>query len=246
MSKLRLFTLLLVGSMGMSLHAQQPVRMEYFLDTDPGHGAARQLALTQSGESSMTLDLSDAAPGAHILYMRTQDDRGLWSSTVARPVYVREKTPEPPVRVEYFLDTDPGYGKATPISNLLLGESTMTFDLSHYADGAHVLCVRSQDATGKWSTVLNRPLFIDRFQDIVRKHAADENAEIFPFLQDVCLKEVKLIPLAEDRGQLLAEKADVNRAFIGVQNGHGSAKLNIINRLKNDQAGDGAKDTDVL
>ena len=168
MSKLRLFTLLLVGSMGMSLHAQQPVRMEYFLDTDPGHGAARQLALTQSGESSLTLDLSDAAPGAHILYMRTQDDRGLWSSTVARPVYVREKTPEPPVRVEYFLDTDPGYGKATPISNLQLGESTMTFDLSHYADGAHVLCVRSQDATGKWSTVLNRPLFIDRFQDIVR------------------------------------------------------------------------------
>lgn len=71
-------------------------------------------------------------------------------------------------RVEYFLDTDPGYGLAQAISNVKVGDNQLSFDLSQAPFGAHVLYVRSQDKEGHWSATMSRPLFIDRLQDIVR------------------------------------------------------------------------------
>lgn len=72
-----------------------------------------------------------------------------------------------PESVEYFLDTDPGYGKANIISNLHAGENQLTFDLGNATSGAHVLYVRSQDSDGNWSATTSRPIFIERLQDIV-------------------------------------------------------------------------------
>jgi uncharacterized protein involved in high-affinity Fe2+ transport len=71
-----------------------------------------------------------------------------------------------PVRMEYFLDADPGYGKGIAISNIQIGNNQLTFDVSTAAPGPHVLSVRSQGGNGQWSTTLSRPFFIDRLQDI--------------------------------------------------------------------------------
>lgn len=150
-----------------SVWAQQPVRVEYFLDTDPGYGLATSVSGIREGNNGIAFDLGDALPGSHILYVRSQDSEGRWSATVAHPLFIREKAPQQPVRVEYFLDDDPGYGLAAVISNLQVGDNALTFDLSPVKDGAHVLYVRSQDATGHWSTTMSRPLFIERYQDIV-------------------------------------------------------------------------------
>ncbi len=150
-----------------SVWAQQPVRVEYFLDTDPGYGLATSVSGIREGNNGIAFDLGDALPGSHILYVRSQDSEGRWSATVAHPLFIREKVPQQPVRVEYFLDEDPGYGLAAVISNLQVGDNALTFDLSPVKDGAHVLYVRSQDATGHWSTTMSRPLFIERYQDIV-------------------------------------------------------------------------------
>ena len=147
--------------------AQQPLRVEYYLDNDPGYGAAKKLNAVTVGDNSFTFDLSDALPGAHVLYVRCQDSEGRWSSTAAHPLFVRDIIPQKPTRVEYFIDDDPGYGMAATITNLKVGDHAMTFDLTPFKDGAHVLYVRSQDETGKWSTTMSRPLFIDRYQDIV-------------------------------------------------------------------------------
>ena len=147
--------------------AQQPVRVEYFLDTDPGHGFATSISGIREGNNDIAFNLGDALPGAHVLYVRSQDSEGRWSATVAHPLFIREKVPQQSVRVEYFLDEDPGYGLAAVISNLQVGDNALTFDLSPVKDGAHVLYVRSQDTTGHWSTTMSRPLFIDRYQDIV-------------------------------------------------------------------------------
>lgn len=150
-----------------SVWAQQPVRVEYFLDTDPGYGLATSVSGISEGNNGIAFDLGDALPGSHILYVRSQDSEGRWSATVAHPLFIREKVPQQPVRVEYFLDEDSGYGLAAVISNLQVGDNALTFDLSPVKDGAHVLYVRSQDATGHWSTTMSRPLFIERYQDIV-------------------------------------------------------------------------------
>ncbi len=162
----RLLTLFLPMAV-FTVMAQQPLQVEYFLDNDPGYGAAKKVGSVSEGDNGFTFDLSDAQPGAHVLYVRCQDNQGRWSSTVAHPLVVRDKVPQQPIRVEYFLDSDPGYGLAATISNLKIGDNMLTFDLQPFKDGAHVLYVRSQDETGKWSTTMNRPFFIDRYQDIV-------------------------------------------------------------------------------
>ena len=162
----RLITLCLTFAV-TTVWAQQPVRVEYFLDTDPGFGLATPVSGISEGVNGIDFDLGDAQPGAHVLYVRSQDSEGRWSATVAHPLFIREKAPQQPVRVEYFLDEDPGYGLAAVISNLQVGDNALTFDLSPVKDGAHVLYVRSQDATGHWSSTMSRPLFIDRYQDIV-------------------------------------------------------------------------------
>lgn len=163
----RLLTLCLSMAAATIMMAQQPLRVEYYLDNDPGYGAAKKLNAVTVGDNSFTFDLSDALPGAHVLYVRCQDSEGRWSSTVAHPLFVRDVIPQKPTRVEYFIDDDPGYGMAATITNLKVGDNAMTFDLQPFKDGAHVLYVRSQDETGKWSTTMSRPLFINRYQDIV-------------------------------------------------------------------------------
>ena len=165
MSNPRVFTLCF-AMVATTLMAQQPLRVEYFLDTDPGYGLAMSVAIGEGG-NGLSFDLGEAQPGAHVLYVRSQDSEGRWSATVAHPLFIREKAPQQPIRVEYFLDEDPGYGLAATFNNLRVGDNALTFDLSPIKDGAHVLYVRSQDATGHWSATMSRPLFIDRYQDIV-------------------------------------------------------------------------------
>ncbi len=163
----RLLTLCLSMAAATIMMAQQPLRVEYFLDNDPGYGFAKELSGVSAGDNGFAFDLSDALPGAHVLYVRCQDSEGRWSSTVAHPLFVRDVISQQPTRVEYFIDEDPGYGMAATITNLTIGDNAMTFDLQPYNAGAHVLYVRSQDETGKWSTTMSRPLFINRYQDIV-------------------------------------------------------------------------------
>lgn len=71
-------------------------------------------------------------------------------------------------RVEYFLDIDPGYGKAQAIENVQVGSNQLTFDLSNAPAGAHVLHVRSQDEQGRWSALLSRPLYVCQMRGIAQ------------------------------------------------------------------------------
>jgi hypothetical protein len=68
-------------------------------------------------------------------------------------------------RVEYYIDGDPGYGKATALSftagpNLV--NLAINIDPSTLASGVHILGVRAQDANGAWS-LDNRWLFAKPF-----------------------------------------------------------------------------------
>ncbi len=62
------------------------------------------------------------------------------------------------VSVEYFIDTDPGYGSATTVT-ITPGadiEVSFTADLSSLTDGIHNLYIRGKDENNKWSQVLHR------------------------------------------------------------------------------------------
>jgi hypothetical protein len=59
-------------------------------------------------------------------------------------------------RIEYYLDTDPGYGLATNVP-LSVGTPINDFDISvpmtNVTDGFHKVYVRAKDANGAWSMV---------------------------------------------------------------------------------------------
>ena len=178
------------------------VRAEYFLDTDPGHGKAQSVECHQVGENQLVFDLSQAAVGAHILFIRTQDSQGRWSTTMSRPLYVMSLKGKDVVRAEYFLDTDPGHGKAQSVECQQVGENQLIFDLSQATVGAHILFIRTQDSQGRWSTTMSRPLYVCPLEGIAQVEyffddadpgvgkatqvvVSDPKAEAIPFIIDI-------------------------------------------------------------
>ena len=150
---------LVVAMIPMMVHAQQPVKVEYFLDSDPGYGLARFIKDIHVGGNQLTFDMSDASAGAHVLYVRSQDSDGHWSTTMSRPLYIEQL--QDIVYVEYFIDDDPGRGLATPVAlpqqdykaHLQIDFNLNVADLSL---GEHELAVRAYDVFGQWTDVMSR------------------------------------------------------------------------------------------
>lgn len=159
MMKLRLFTLGTFAALAAIAMAQEPVSVEYFYDSDPGYGQATAISGVQVGNNELQLSTNGLNCGSHLLCVRSQDSRGLWSTTLSRSIYVYKVTPTAAVAMEYFLDSDPGYGKANSLT-VKEGENTLSLDISGTACGSHLLCVRSLDNAGNWSPVLSRSIYV--------------------------------------------------------------------------------------
>ena len=137
---------------------QEQLRVEYFFDSDPGHGQAASLTAS-TGKNTLSFDASTLKPGAHQLCFRVQDGNGAWSPTMARTFYVYKTTPTEAIAMEYVLDTDPGHGKGTMIQTKN-GENSLTLDLGNVETGAHQLYLRAQDNAGNWTHIMARTFYV--------------------------------------------------------------------------------------
>ena len=146
-------------------------KAEYFLDADPGFGAATDIAIaTPAADVSglaFTPSLSSLNTGFHQLGVRTRDANGTWSLTSRRAFYyepVATGTAPNITKAEYFLDADPGFGSATDVPVTAapnLGGVAVTVPLGSLSAGFHTLSVRSRDATGKWSLTSVRAFYYE-------------------------------------------------------------------------------------
>lgn len=141
------------------VQAQETKRIEYFFDTDPGYGEATPLAAV-TGENSYNIPVDELPVGAHLFCLRAQDDKGVWSSVFTRTFYVMADKPTSFARLEYFLDTDPGYGKAQSVEAPAEGEKAYTLPLDGISAGAHLLAMRGQDNEGNWSSLWSRLFYV--------------------------------------------------------------------------------------
>lgn len=126
---------------------------EYFFDTDPGYGKG-----TEIPNSTFVADISGLTDGFHTLNIRTQDTNGSWSHTSAIPFAKLESSVIS--RVEYYIDTDPGKGKAIAAkiperSNRM--ELSFTINMSSYREGEHTLYIRACNESGYWGLVESAP-----------------------------------------------------------------------------------------
>lgn len=133
--------------------------MEYFIDADPGYGRATPIARAEAGEHTYQISAVGLAMGVHVLHLRALDGNGNWSPVWCRPFYVCP-VPAGMAQMEYFVDTDPGYGRATPIARAETGEQTCLIPTDGLAMGAHVLHLRALDGNGNWSSVWCRPFYV--------------------------------------------------------------------------------------
>lgn len=141
------------------------VKAEYFIDADPGFGMATNIPITSDTvvrNIMLNLDISSLNSGFHQLFIRTLDSDGKWSLT-NKKLFYNEFIPSSidVVEMEYFVDTDPGFGIATaiPISSAnQIPNQNFTIDVSSFSDGFHTLFLRSKDNSGKWS-LTNKKVF---------------------------------------------------------------------------------------
>ncbi|MCK9271408.1 MAG: PKD domain-containing protein, partial [Bacteroidales bacterium] len=143
---------------------------EYFYDEDPGYGNAT--AIYGNGDAEVLISfnapIGHLADGLHTFYSRSKNENGTWSQTMAR-TFLKQSLPgdtNPNITyLEYFFDSDPGFGEASPIAfgagNPM--EVAINLPLENLSFGLHTLYVRSQDENGKWSIVMQRSFIMGNY-----------------------------------------------------------------------------------
>lgn len=143
-------------------------RVEYFFDTDPGFGNAISIPITANNDIQNQLhsiDISAVSNGFHNFFIRSRDDSGSWSLTINYPIFrasLGSSNNAAIAKAEYFFDTDPGFGNATPITltaNNNIQDVVLPIDISTITNGFHQFFMRSQDVNGVWSLTNMQAIF---------------------------------------------------------------------------------------
>ncbi len=133
-------------------------KIEYFFDNDPGFGNGYELSLTPDVfiDEFYNLPVDTISNGFHVMYIRAQDENGIWSFNYTKP-FIKIEIEETPkiIEVEYFLDTDPGFGNGINIAinpneiidTVIEIPADSTFEDYTY----HNLFMRAKDEKGNWS-----------------------------------------------------------------------------------------------
>jgi gliding motility-associated-like protein len=142
------------------------VAAEYFFDTDPGNGNGTPIAVTAGATTNFTVALPTASlsPGFHFLAIRTKGLGSRWGLFEARGFYITTNTTDVPniTAAEYFFDSDPGNGNATPIAIAPGATTNFTVALptGSLSPGFHFLAIRTKGANGKWGIFESRGFYV--------------------------------------------------------------------------------------
>lgn len=140
------------------MYAQEAQRIEYFFDSDPGHGKAT-IITAKTGDNSINVPVSHLKEGAHLLCFRSLDSNGIWSTTYTRPVLVLSDKASETAKIECFFDSDPGYGKGHAFG-AESGVNEIGIKVDTLDAGTHMLCLRSQDTEGRWSATYSTVVMV--------------------------------------------------------------------------------------
>ena len=143
---------------------------EYYFDSDPGKGLATPLSVSPGSDVTLseTLDVSSLSTGVHRLVVRTRKEQGLYSIASSKLVFINPVASVAPASsvdyLEYFVDTDPGEGNATPLTVTTPGaDVTVTDDLdvSTLTTGVHSIVFRARNQAGLYSIISSKLLFVN-------------------------------------------------------------------------------------
>ena len=151
----RLSTCLLLVALAATAMGQTVSRVEYYWDTDPGRGHGTPITGWSAANQvniNTTISTAGLSAGIHTLGIRSRSSHGVWSAVGLHRVVVGQQVS----RIEYFYDTDPGFGLgrtyATTATGSMVTISDAQLSATGISDGFHRLGLRARAGTnGMWS-----------------------------------------------------------------------------------------------
>jgi hypothetical protein len=130
-------------------------RIEYYFDIDPGLGNGNQVPVASGTSVSQGFAVNTAgfSQGFHKLNIRARDTENRWSELTSALLYLPGHNTAPDiVKMEYYFDTDPGYGNAInlPFTAGPVVEQGFAPDYTGLSEGMHKLCIRAKNAENSW------------------------------------------------------------------------------------------------
>ena len=148
---------------------------EYFIDTDPGIGLGTAIVVAAGVDIAgvaATINTAGLTNGTHRLFIRSRNNEGNWSITgykeflynldfayTAPPAALQNV-----IAAEYFVDTDPGVGMATPVSvaaGVDIANAPATINTASLTNGLHRLFLRTKSNEGSWSVTNIKEFLVD-------------------------------------------------------------------------------------
>jgi hypothetical protein len=130
--------------------------------------------------------METVAPGFHRLYIRAKNANGVWSQLYSQPVYKLSSAATAPLanitRIEYFINTDPGYGNATAIPftpNTTIEDILFEVNVTGLPETTHRIFIRAKDANGRWSQLYNSSFEVCHKPPTIAREATDKQATSF-------------------------------------------------------------------
>jgi hypothetical protein len=166
------------------LNSSNLVATEYFLDQDPGIGQATAISgINNSDSISLVLNvpIQSLSSGFHHLFIRCKNLDNEWGLLEDRTFYIIQNTDlnsATIIAAEYFIDQDPGMGRATPISGLNSSDSIgfiLNIALNNLSIGFHHIAVRCKNNQGNWGLLEDRTFYVTSMlaTDTLRMIAAE-------------------------------------------------------------------------
>ena len=135
-------------------------RVEWYLDNDPGYGNGTPISISAATDLPglvFNISLTSLYKGVHIAGVRSRDANGAWSldnKWIFLVPFTASNFPPNIVRMEYYVDIDPGFGNASTVTITPGTDIPMLIfdaDITTVPNGVHKLGIRSMDANGAWS-----------------------------------------------------------------------------------------------
>lgn len=144
-------------SVELGINSKISAAEAFFDANDPGINKGFKLNGSFPSDSLVIKDsisVSNFSPGVHQINFRAIDVKNIASVNEKRLFSVFSNPASPIVYAEYFVDSDPGIGKATVINipqNLTSLKAKTIFNVPASFSGKHYVYVRVKDKEGIWS-----------------------------------------------------------------------------------------------
>lgn len=159
-------------------------KAEYFFDADPGQGNGTPLTITGGAtqNNSFLIPINGLTEGFHRLNVRYKNNASTaaWSHAFQGTFYIIPSVALPAqniTRIEYFIDTDPGFGQATSVSFTPAPtvDQPTAINLTSVPPGNHLLGVRVKDDKGFWSDIITSSFLISNCVPPLQPVAANQS-----------------------------------------------------------------------